>query len=202
MPGMQDGWSATITSFFALHFGNFGGATIRWAYFLLGIAGAMLFYTGNLLWVETRRKKERKAGLSEQTRATRILGALTVGVPLGCVAGLSATLAAAKALSEQATPGLHGAIYYAVFLAFTGWALARGAARSGIELLGAAAALTLLIPLASAMAGRAWYEDATSVLVDLVAVALAASLALTMRPAIRRARSGPRDSIWSAATLA
>jgi uncharacterized iron-regulated membrane protein len=31
MPGNQGGWGATITSFFALHFGNFGGASVRWA---------------------------------------------------------------------------------------------------------------------------------------------------------------------------
>jgi uncharacterized iron-regulated membrane protein len=134
MPGMQDGWSATITSFFALHFGNFGGNTIRWAYFLLGLAGAFLFYTGNLLWVESRRKKERKAGAVEQTRATRILGALTVGVPLGSIAGISVTLAAAKLLGSHASYGMHSAIYYALFLIATGWALARGAARSGVEL--------------------------------------------------------------------
>lgn len=71
MPGMQDGWSATVTSFFALHFGNFGGSMVRWAYFLLGLAGAVLFYTGNILWVESRRRRERKGGAVQQTRATR-----------------------------------------------------------------------------------------------------------------------------------
>ncbi|WP_404477629.1 PepSY domain-containing protein [Novosphingobium sp. BL-52-GroH] len=96
MPGMQDGWSATVTSFFALHFGNFGGNAIRWSYFVLGLTGAFLFYTGNLLWVESRRKKARKAGAVEQTRSTKILGALTAGVPLGCVAGISVTIASAK----------------------------------------------------------------------------------------------------------
>ena len=197
MPGMQDGWSATITSFFALHFGNFGGDTIRWAYFLLGLAGAMLFYTGNLLWIESRRKKERKAGLPEQTRATRILGALTVGVPLGCIAGISVTLAAAKPLAEAATPGLHSAIYHAVFLAFVGWALLRGPARSGAELALAAAIATALVPLASMLAGAGWYGGGASILVDLVAVAIAGGLLLAMRSARRRAALGARDSVWA-----
>lgn len=171
MPGMQDGWSATITSFFALHFGNFGGAPVRWAYFLLGLAGAMLFYTGNLLWIESRRKKERRAGLPEQTQATRVLGALTVGVPLGCVAGISMTLAAAKLLGGGATPALHSAIYYLVFLASVGWALVRGPARAGVELAIAAAVATLLIP--------------------------AAVLLRAMIAARRRARHGRRDSVWA-----
>lgn len=197
MPGMQDGWSATITSFFALHFGNFGGTTIRWAYFLLGLAGAFLFYTGNLLWVESRRKKERKAGAVEQTRATRILGALTVGVPLGSIAGISVTLAAAKLLGDHASYGLHSAIYYAVFLIATGWALVRGAARSGVELAMLGAVAMLCIPAASLIAGTGWYDAPALMLVDITAALLAVLLLLSARAAARRAAAGPRDSIWS-----
>jgi uncharacterized iron-regulated membrane protein len=198
MPGMQDGWSATTTSFFTLHFGSFGGYPIRWAYFLLGLSGAFLFYTGNLLWVESRRKRERKAGAVRQTRATRILAALTVGVPLGCVAGISATLACAKLLGPGATYGAHSAIYYAVFGLFTAWALARGAARSGVELsiLGAAAMLT--VPAASLLGGRALYDSGELVLVDLTALALAMAMLAFAASARRRARTGPSDSVWSA----
>lgn len=198
MPGMQDGWSATTTSFFTLHFGSFGGYPIRWAYFLLGLSGAFLFYTGNLLWVESRRKRERKAGAVRQTRATRILAALTVGVPLGCVAGISATLACAKLLGPGATYGVHSAIYYAVFGLFTAWALARGAARSGVELsiLGAAAMLT--IPAASLLGGGALYDSGELVLVDLTALAMAMAMLALAASARRRARTGPSDSVWSA----
>lgn len=197
MPGMQDGWSATVTSFFALHFGSFGGNPIRWAYFLLGLAGAFLFYTGNLLWVESRRRKERKAGAVEQTRATRILGALTVGVPLGCVAGISLTLAASKVLGSAAGHGVHSAIYYAVFLGMTAWALIRGAARAGVELTACAALAMLTIPLASLLAGPDWFDTAALVLVDATAVALAILLALSAFAARRRTQDGPRDSVWS-----
>lgn len=198
MPGLQDGWSATLTSFFALHFGSFGGDTIRWAYFLLGLAGAFLFYTGNLLWVESRRKKERKAGAVEQTRATRILGALTVGVPLGCVAGISVTLAAAKLLGSHASYNLHSAIYYVVFLLFTGWALVRGAARAGVELSLLGGAALLFVPIASLIAGPRWYDTPALLLVDLTALMLAGLLFMTARGAARRAATGPRDSVWSA----
>lgn len=198
MPGMQDGWSATLTSFFALHFGSFGGNAVRWAYFLLGLAGAFLFYTGNLLWVESRRKKERKAGAVEQTRATRILGALTVGVPLGCVAGISVTLAAAKLLGVHASYNHHSAIYYTVFLFVTGWALVRGAARSGVELSLLGAAAMLCVPIASLIAGPRFYDAPSLLLVDLTALILAVVLFMTARAAARRAASGPRDSVWSA----
>jgi len=199
MPGMQDGWGATITSFFALHFGNFGGAGIRWTYFLLGLAGAFLFYTGNLLWIESRRRRERKAGAVMQTRSTRILGALTVGVPLGCIAGISVTVAAAKPLGLNASEGIHSAIYYAVFLAFTGWALLRGAARAGIELLPLAAAAMLLVPAAT-LVSLGQGQSASVTMVDLTALLAAGVLWLAWRNTRRRGRKGERDSVWSART--
>ncbi|MXO65900.1 PepSY-associated TM helix domain-containing protein [Altericroceibacterium endophyticum] len=198
MPGRQDGWSEAVTSFFALHYGSFGGGPIRWAYFLLGLSGAFIFYTGNLLWVESRRKRERKAGAVEQTRATRILAALTVGVPLGCIAGIALTLSAAKPLGHAATTELHSAIYYAVFLMFTAWALVRGAARSGPELSCAAAFALLTIPAASLLATSDWPGSLSLWLVDGTAVALAVLLVRSAGGAKRRARSGPRDSVWAA----
>lgn len=197
LPGLQGGWFATVTSFFALHFGNFGGSPVRWAYFLLGLAGAFVFYTGNLLWIESRRKKERKRGAVEQTRSTRILGALTVGVPLGCIAGISLTIAAAKWLPpDAATAAWHSRIYYAVFVLATLWALARGPARSGAELLIAAAAATAAIPLTSLLAGR--NHGGASWLIDAVAAAGMIVLLVLAQAARRRARTGRRDSIWSA----
>lgn len=202
LPSVQGGWYATVTSFFALHFGNFGGATVRWAYFLLGLAGAFLFYSGNLLWIESRRKKERKSGAVEQTRATRILGALTTGVPLGCIAGISLTIAAAKWLPEGLTDAAtwHSRIYYLVFVLAVIWALVRGAARSGMELLWVAATATALIPLASlaALAGVGWNHGGADRLIDGVAIIGAVALVLMAGPARRRALDGPRDSVWSA----
>ncbi len=202
MPGMQDGWSATTTGFFTLHFGSFGGYPIRWAYFLLGLTGAFLFYTGNLLWVESRRKRERKAGAVQQSRATRILSALTVGVPLGCIAGISATLAAAKLLGPSGSYGIHSAVYYAVFILFTAWALLRGAARAGSELSIAGAACMLAVPAASMLRGRSLYDAGELYLVDFTAVLLAIGLLFIANSARRRAKAGATDSVWSIPSMA
>jgi len=203
LPGLQGGWYATVTSFFALHFGNFGGAAVRWSYFFLGLAGAFLFYSGNLLWIESRRKKERKAGAVEQTRATRILGALTVGVPLGCIAGISLTIAAAKWLPADLANATswHTGLYYAVFVLAILWALTRGAARSGVELLWTAAAATAVIPLTSLMAimDIGWSHGAADHMIDGVALIGAIGLALMASATRKRAQVGPRDSVWSSA---
>lgn len=195
MPGHQDGWSAAVTSFFSLHFGAFGGAPIRWSYFLLGVAGAFIFYTGNLLWIESRRKRERKAGAVEQTKATKILGALTVGVPTGTIAGIAVTLAAAKPLGVAATPGMHSTIFYVVFLGFVALALIRGAARSGYELAFAAAVTTLAIPATTLALAGSHPADVPGV--DMVAIALGGILVLAARAARQRAGSRPNDSIWA-----
>ncbi|MFD0847311.1 PepSY domain-containing protein [Sphingosinicella xenopeptidilytica] len=206
MPGMQPaGFMPTLTSFFTLHFGSFGGPPVRWAYFFMGLAGAMLFYTGNLLWIESRRKKERKAGAVTQSRSTIVMGALTVGVTLGCVAGISLTIAAAKWLPGRVgdVAAWHSWIYYLTFLAAIGWAFARGAARAGWELLAFAGAMTLLIPITSLLAaaglpGTGWSYRHT-ILVDVTALAGAAALFWMARIAYRRAESGPRDSVWGEA---
>ncbi|MFI8666405.1 PepSY-associated TM helix domain-containing protein [Qipengyuania sp. NPDC077410] len=194
MPGKQDAWGATITSFFALHFGNFGGTGVRWAYFLLGLAGAFLFYTGNLLWIESRRKRERKNGQVTQTRATRVLAALTVGVPLGCVAGISATIAAAKPLGLAAEPHIHSMIYYAVFFTFSGWALFRGGARAAIELLPVTALSFLTVPAASMLFAAGFSNSVW--LVDMLAVIGVLGTCVMWVSARKRAGALPRDSVW------
>lgn len=203
-PGLQGGWAAIFTAFFALHFGNYGGEPVRWGYFLLGLAGAFLFYSGNLIWVEARRRRLKRHATGEvaQSTSTRVLGALTVGVSLGCVAGLSLTLAAAKWLPGRVEnlALAHSLIYYAVFLAAVGWAFARGAARAGPELLHLSAVATALVPLSS-LAGAAglgaWSRADDGLLVDLVALAGAAIFLVMGRIAARRARTGPRDSVWA-----
>ncbi|PWC38152.1 PepSY-associated TM helix domain-containing protein [Azospirillum sp. TSO22-1] len=204
MPGHQGVWSAVVSSFFALHFGSFGGSIVRWSYFGLGLAGALLFYSGNLLWIESRRRTERRAGGPvAQSRSTSLLAAATVGVCLGCVGGLSLTIAAGKWLNGVVSDlhAWHWGIYYATFLGACAWAFRRGAARAGVELLWASAAATAAIPATSLLSWLApgpvpWVPGRLAG-VDLVALAGALALAGMARLAERRARTGPRDSVWS-----
>ncbi len=206
MPGIQDPWGATITSFFSLHFGTYGGAPIRWAYFFLGLGGAALFYTGNLLWLESRRARQRAhaAGAVAQRRQVRVMGALTVGVSLGCAAGLSLTIAAAKLLPALGVDleRWHAGLYYAVFLGALAWSFRRGAALAAVELLGFAAAATAAIPLISLLSalvpGLGWNYADDSVLVDVVALAGAAIFSVLARRTARRVRRAPQDSLWYA----
>lgn len=202
LPGHQGRWGATVSAFFALHFGSFGGALVRWSYFVMGLAGAFLFYSGNLLWVEARRRTERRAaGPVTQTRAVTLMAAATVGVSLGAAAGLSATIAAGRWLSalDSINTG-HLVIYYAVFLSACAWAFWRGAGRAGYELLWLAAGTTAAIPATSLLGfviPGLWVSGA-GLGVDAVALMGAGAFALMARAAARRAENGPADSVWSA----
>lgn len=204
-PSRQDPDRRASTTIFALHTGEYGGATITWAYFFLGISGAWLFYSGNLLWIETRRKRARKGGEVEQSRSTRLLGSGTVGVCLGCVAGLSTTIVAAKWLHGRVTDlnHWHEVIYYAVFLGSVAWAFVWGAARSAVHLLWLCTAATMAIPLTTLVAllfpalGMWAHGSAATIGVDVVAFVGALCFAWMAIATTRRIRNGPADSIWS-----
>ncbi len=68
----------------ALHLGEFGGPAVQGVYFGLALLGCALFYSGNLLWVETRRRRS-----GPQSRAVQAMGRLTVGICLGSVLALA-----------------------------------------------------------------------------------------------------------------
>ena len=152
LPGGSGSASTSlINSLFALHFGSYGGDAVRILYVLLGLSGALLFYTGNLLWIETRTKRLRHSDGMERPRHVRVISALTVGVCLGCGAGLPAMLALAH-WGAQAMGGdlnlLHQSVFYTVFMGCIAWAIWRGTARAAPGLLWFTALCNALVPLA------------------------------------------------------
>lgn len=208
LAGRQSGWMASVSAFFSLHFGTYGGSPVRWGYFFLGLAGAFLFYSGNLLWIESRRRADRRRpdAAMVQKRSTRWMAAATVGVCLGCVAGLSLGIAAGKWLHGHVADldAWHRSVYLGVFAGCVAWACARGAARAAVELLWFAAAATLAIPLAT-LVGVLWpgsglwaHRDAVALGVDLVAVVGAMAFVMMARATARRQMQGEQQSVWSA----
>lgn len=212
LPGRQNSPNAVIASFFALHFGTYGGTPVQWIYFLLGLAGAWLFYGGNLLWVETRRKKvTRNADAAstppEQRRDVRWMAAATVGVCLGAVCGISLTIVAAKWLHGHVDDlnAWHQIVYYAMFFAALGWSFRCGAARASIHLLWLAAAFTLAIPTTSLLAWALpslgmWAHGSVAALgVDATALLGGLGFIWLAWATRQRVMKGPADSVWSAA---
>ncbi|MGE4340604.1 MAG: PepSY-associated TM helix domain-containing protein [Pigmentiphaga sp.] len=205
-PSRQNADRRVAETFYGLHNGQYEGVTMTWAYFFLGLSGAWLFYSGNLLWIETRRKKARKGGEVEQSRSTRLLGNATVGVCLGCVAGISLTIVAAKWLHGRVADlnHWHELVYFGVFLGSIAWAFAWGAARSAVHLLWLCAAATMAIPLTTLLAalfpalGMWAHDSAATIGVDVVAFISALCFAWMARATAQRVKLGPVDSVWSA----
>jgi len=64
-----------------LHLIQFRHWALRWAYFLLGLAGCVVIASGYLFWLESRRKKHAQLGLS----GVRVVDGLTIGSVTGIV---------------------------------------------------------------------------------------------------------------------
>ena len=189
------------SSLYALHFGSYGGRTVRWLYFALGLAGAFLFYSGNLLWIESRRKRRHV----DQPRSTRIMARATIGVCVGTCLGISGAFAATLAATHL---GLDAAISqqfacYGLFLAACAYACVRPIPRAAVELLTATAVLMIAVAITdlfgnAAAWSRAWAPGTTSALgVDLTGIALGIVFACLARAALRRARHGDAHSVWA-----
>jgi uncharacterized iron-regulated membrane protein len=203
MPAMQGTYGAIFAALLALHMASFGGPAVEWGYLLLGLGGAFLFYSGNLLWIESRRRREKRStGPRTQKASTHWMACLTLGVCLGCIIGLSLCLVLAKMIQEQ--EGLYGTLYGLFGLSLLGafgWAIWRGPGRAGADLLWASTASTLAVPLISVLGwafpglglwtwGNAWGIDACALVGGLI-------FALIARRASQRAREGARDSVWA-----
>jgi uncharacterized iron-regulated membrane protein len=207
-PGEEGLWARLVSSFFALHFGSFGGDFVRWSYFLLGLGGAFLFYSGNLLWLESRRKKfsQKAPGvLPSQRKDCIAIANATVGICLGSIAGVAITMTAAKLFYGRVDNINHVSVfvYYLVFLSCIAWAFICGPAKAAVNLQYFCAISTATIPLLSliallAPASGLWTSTTSGAIgVDIVALITAIIFGYFARLTRQRGLEGPRDSVWS-----
>ena len=198
-----DPYTTISDSYFHLHFGDYGGSIVRAAYFLLGIMGAALFYTGNLLWLDKRppRRDKTAAALPASRQAAHIMAALTLGISWGCIAGTAAAFLAARwlhplPLAPQTT--LTSA-YYTTFLAAIAYSQWQGAGSSAVPLIRLCAWLTLAIPATTALGALGLpplFARSDTLGVDATALALGLALHHTARLTAKRLALAPPHSVW------
>lgn len=188
--------SAVITlgdALHELHYAEFGGYTVRWLYFLSGMAGAAMMATGSLLFMVKRRQKSLQEFGWHTPRVYRLIDVLNVGA----IAGLMLACIAFfwfNRLLPVAMPGRERGEVIGFFLV---WMLAfahaawRRPPRAWTEQLRTMALLCLALPLLNAVTtGDSVFTylragDSLRAGVELTAVALgllAAWAAMKVKP--------------------
>ncbi|MEO7065771.1 MAG: PepSY-associated TM helix domain-containing protein [Rhodanobacter sp.] len=201
LPGSRDTNHATLAAVHALHYGDYGNVAVQWLYFLLGLGGAFLFYSGNLVWIESRRKRRQ----AEQGRSSLVMARATVGICLGVCVAISVAFVAAQLLpwlGWNVATGERWACFGSWALCAL-WAAFRAPLRAARELLWLAAISTALVPLAHGFVSGCWlWRSAISgdwalFAIDVGALALAFGFAALARATSRRGRTGAANSVWS-----
>lgn len=189
-------YGKTVEGLFALHFGTFAGDWGRWGYFVMGLLGAFLFYSGNLLWLDKRSRQQQLV-----SRSTHVMAALTVGVCLGSMLAVALTLLAGKVLGAVIADmnAIYLLCYYTVFVSFLGWTCWQGASRAayhGLLLLSLSCAALPLASLLLQWQQPALYTISRTVGVDLMALLFAALFAFAAAKTRRRQQQVTTGSLW------
>ncbi|MFJ2991064.1 PepSY-associated TM helix domain-containing protein [Pandoraea sp. NPDC087047] len=194
-PGVRDVNHAVLSMIYGAHFGNFAGDAMRWVYFVLGLMGAVLVYSGNLLWLESRRKRNTAL----QPANLRWMAKATAGVFLGTCLGIAVAFVGALV-----APGTTALSIFVVTIALSLlFAALTAPAVAATGLLVATALVCLSIPVADALLTAdnlvRTIADGDWVLagIDLTAIVSAAIFALFARATWRRARRGDPNSVWA-----
>lgn len=204
-------WSKVVNSMFSLHFGSFGGTGARWMYVLLGLGGAFLFYSGNILWVETRARKRKNPNdaIPEQRKDVRLLASLTIGSCLGCVLAIFSSMLLGKwsyALFSPLSVTLNQLfiyIYYGVFLGSIVYAFVVGAAKALPQFLLAIATVLLAIPMTAIVHYLfpnlgLWHYTGDLIWIDILALLIGLLFLRFYRQAKQRSKTADQGSLWAA----
>ncbi|NZA25180.1 PepSY domain-containing protein [Luteimonas sp. SJ-92] len=132
-----------------LHMAQFGGAPLRWLYFVLGLAGCVMLATGMQVWV---RKREQRVAAAHALSGYGLVRALNVGVvagmPFACAAMLVANRLLPASLDDRA--GAEVMAFCLAWAAAAAWGAVRERSGQGWRDLFAATALAMAaIPLAN-----------------------------------------------------
>ncbi|MDM1759303.1 PepSY-associated TM helix domain-containing protein [Acinetobacter sp. 251-1] len=197
-----------VNAMFSLHFGSFGGFTVRWLYLILGIGGAFLFYSGNMLWVETRARKQKRAQdpIPTQRKDVVFLANLTIGTCLGCILAIVATLMLSRIIFQYVVLNssnhffMYG--YYLIFLACIVFTFIKGYAKALPILLMTIAMCLMLMPLTSLIgtyipsSGISVYGG-TTFWIDFVALVAAWAFFRFYQQAKDRQQNTEQGSLWA-----
>jgi uncharacterized iron-regulated membrane protein len=134
-----------------LHRVQFGGAMLRWLYFLLGGAGCVMLASGMQVWVAKRAKKIELASWRSGYGFVRTLNVgVVAGMPLASIALLWINRLLPAQMAERASWEARG--FCIVWLLAALWSMARlHHGKPWRDLFAMTAALLLALPLINAI---------------------------------------------------
>lgn len=194
-PGARPFNHTVLSPIYSLHFGDYGGLFLRIVYFVLGLLGCLLFFSGNVMWAERRTDRQGPS------RAAAIMLRLTLGVTYGVMAGIAMSFIANKialhspwaawvVMAEKG--GFVAVLLVALACAFRFTPL--GVSRAWLALT---AALYVIAPvLQGLIEGFATWANPDILLVNLSLLAIAASLFGVDRLRARRLRRAGPHPLW------
>lgn len=192
-----------VRSMFSLHFGNYGGDFTRWLYFVFGIAGAFLFYSGNILWIESRIKRQKNPENipPKQRKDVRFIANLTIGACLGYVLAVVASMAIGR-WSSLANLGLQSMnhvlvySYYLIFILSIFYCFLVGAAKALPQLLLSISIILILLAPVSFILSFVTSVTLSLWWIDLIAVVFALAFICFYQQAKTRQKQAKVGSIW------
>lgn len=197
LPSVSGFAGKVVNGFFTLHFGGFGGSFIHWIYFFMGLSGSLLFLTGNIIWIESRRKKLQPSSPLTQGKSVRILARLTVGVTTGTLIGFTLALLVAKLIGLQGTDIRFWQMfaYYAGFLGAVLMSLLQKPVNSALQQLLLLSALLISLAVVSVLlAGN--ILTTTDISVSLISLISSLVMALLYFHLKHRKKTMIRDGVW------
>lgn len=134
-----------------LHRVQFGGAAIRWLYFLLGAAGCVMLATAVQVWIEKRSRQAEVAGLRSGYGLVKALNVgVIAGMPLASVALLWANRLLPYALADRA--GAEVQSFCVIWVLAALWGVLRlQSGKPWRDLFAVTAALLMALPLMNAL---------------------------------------------------
>lgn len=197
-----------VRSMFSLHFGNYGGDLTRWIYLVLGLGGAFLFYTGNLLWIESRIKRQKDPNLPapKQRKDVMFIANLTIGACLGSILAVMLSMLVGRWIHVWVSVTSLNQVflysYYVIFLLSLAYTFMVGAAKALPQLLLAIVISLGLLPLTSGVAWLMpelglWHSTSTLWWIDVCMVIFALIFFRFYQQAKQRQKNAALGSIWS-----
>ncbi|NMR24729.1 PepSY domain-containing protein [Pseudoalteromonas sp. NEC-BIFX-2020_015] len=83
--------AATYTALSNLHFGEFGGITLKFVYFILGFSCCYLILSGNLIWLEKRENNRQQS-----KRGLAFVKAMTLALSTGTLIAVACSFIGAR----------------------------------------------------------------------------------------------------------